>query len=92
MDFSLNAAIADSIITATKEKANKEISYDTANVSIHAPKFSTKEKQELNYMMNIGRKQIIYGAEIKGIPKRCINFSSKILYINFIMGFARNHR
>lgn len=43
-------------------------------------------------MMNIGSKQIIYGAEIKGIPKRCINFSSKILYINFIMGFARNHR
>lgn len=43
-------------------------------------------------MMNIGRKQIIYGAEIKGIPKRFINFSSKILYINFIMDFARNHR
>ena len=43
-------------------------------------------------MMNIGRKQIIYGAEIKGIPKRCINFSSKILYINFIMDFARNHK
>ena len=43
-------------------------------------------------MMNIGRRRIIYGAEIKGIPKRCINFSSKILYINFIMDFARNHR
>lgn len=91
MGFSLNVAIADGIITATKGKANKEISYDTANASIYAPKFSTK-KQELNYMMNIGRKQIIYGAEIKGIPKRRINFSSKILYINFIMGFARNHR
>ena len=43
-------------------------------------------------MMNIGRKRIIYGAEIKRIPKRCINFPSKILYINFIMDFARNHR
>ena len=43
-------------------------------------------------MMNIGRKRIIYGAEIKRIPKRRINFPSKILYINFIMDFARNHR
>ena len=92
MGFSLNVAIADGIITATKGKANKEISYDTANASNIRSEIFDKKKQELNYMMNIGRKQIIYGAEIKGIPKRCINFSSKILYINFIMDFARNHR
>ena len=59
MDFSLNAAITDSIITATKEKANKEISYDTANASNTRSEIFDKKtgtqlhdeyRQETNYL------------------------------------------
>ena len=42
--ISLNAAIADSIITATKGKANKEISYDTANASNTRSEIFDKKK------------------------------------------------
>ena len=49
MDFSLNAAIADGIITATKGKANKEISYDTANASnIRSEIFDKKTRTQLH--------------------------------------------
>ena len=59
MGFSLNVAIADGIITATKGKANKEISYDTANASnIRSEIFDKKTgtqlhdeyRQETNYL------------------------------------------
>ena len=38
------AAIADSIITTTKEKTDKEISHDTTNALTHFLKSSTKRK------------------------------------------------
>ena len=49
MGFSLNVAIADGIITATKGKANKEISYDTANASnIRSEIFDKKTRTQLH--------------------------------------------
>jgi hypothetical protein len=49
LGFSLNAAIADGIITATKGKANKEISYDTANASnIRSEIFDKKTRTQLH--------------------------------------------
>ena len=60
------AAIADSIITTTKEKTDKEISHDTANalntLSEIFDKKKIEEKQELIHMMNIVGNQIIHEA------------------------------
>ena len=56
MGFRLNAAIAESIITTTKEKTDKEISHDTANalnkLSDIFDKKKIEEKQELVNLMS----------------------------------------
>ena len=56
MGFRLNAAIAESIITTTKEKTEKEISHDTANAlnkqSDIFDKKKIEEKQELVNLMS----------------------------------------
>ena len=59
MGLRLNAAIADSIITTTKEKTDKEISHDTANalntLSEIFDKKEIKEKQEyVNILSQVG--------------------------------------
>lgn len=63
MGFRLNAAIADSIITTTKEKTDKEISHDTANalntLSEIFDKKKIEEKQEyVNILSQVGYRLI----------------------------------
>ena len=60
------AAIADSIITITKEKTDKEIRHNTENALNRLKEIFDKkkieEKQELIHMMNIVGNQIIHEA------------------------------
>ena len=63
MGLRLNAAIADSIITTTKEKTDKEISHDTANalntLSEIFDKKKIEEKQEyVNILSQVGYRLI----------------------------------
>ena len=63
MGFRLNAAIAESIITTTKEKTDKEISHDTANalntLSEIFDKKKIEEKQEyVNTLSQVGYRLI----------------------------------
>ena len=63
MGFRLNAAIAESIITTTKEKTEKEISHDTANalnkLSDIFDKKKIEEKQEyVNILSQVGYRLI----------------------------------
>ncbi len=63
MGFSLNVAIADSIITTTKEKTDKAISHDTANalntLSEIFDKKKIEEKQEyVNILSQVGYRLI----------------------------------
>ena len=65
-DSTTYSAIADSIITTTKEKTEKEIRHDTENalnkLSEIFDKKKIEEKQELIHMMNIVGNQIIHEA------------------------------
>ena len=63
MGLRLNAAIADSIITTTKEKTDKEIRHDTANalntLSEIFDKKKIEEKQEyVNILSQVGYRLI----------------------------------